>query len=60
MNAQNEAMTTLAQQIERLREDICPNRFRYTHEFLQLACVAAQRESNSENTIELAQLTATH
>ncbi len=66
--AQNMALTKdnqsiLAYEIERLRSAMCPDRYPYTHEFLQLATLAAHRESvddDGQTILNLAQLRITH
>jgi len=35
----------LVQQIDHLKRSFCPERYRYTHEYLDLALTAARREA---------------
>ena len=63
IEVQNETLTALVQEIDRLRAEICPDKFKHTHEFLQLATVAAQREgavSDADEMFELAHSAITH
>jgi hypothetical protein len=46
----------LAHEIDKLRSAMCPHRYRYTHEFLELATMAARHEAVGDDNASVSRL----